>query len=150
MIKNDRQRQITQEEIRKFEEAIANLPDFATLDNEDDRHFWQIQNDALHSMLGDLRAQLTDYEQLRTGRLQAVSLDSLPQLAEALIAARIASGLTQRQLAERLGLKEQQIQRYEATDYQSASLARITEVASALRIEVRGEIGLPGAATRAA
>ena len=33
---------------------------------------------------------------------------------------------------QRLGLKEQQIQRYEATDYASASLTRTREVAGAL------------------
>ena len=38
------------------------------------------------------------------------------------------------QAAERLGLQEQQIQRYEATDYASASLTRIKEVVSALGI----------------
>ena len=57
------------------------------------------------------------------------------ELATVLIKARVAQGLSQRDLAERLGLKEQQIQRYEATDYASASLARIKEVVSALGAE---------------
>jgi transcriptional regulator with XRE-family HTH domain len=53
-------------------------------------------------------------------------------LPEALIDDRKKLGLTQRELAERLGVKEQQIQRYEATRYQSASLKRIVEVAEAM------------------
>jgi transcriptional regulator with XRE-family HTH domain len=57
-----------------------------------------------------------------------------------LIRARIARGLTQRDLAIKLGLKEQQIQRYEETDYASASLARINEVIRALDIEVKEEV----------
>ena len=60
-------------------------------------------------------------------RLAAV--DELPTV---LIKARISQGLSQKDLAERIGLKEQQIQRYEATDYASASLSRIKEVANAL------------------
>ena len=41
-----------------------------------------------------------------------------------LVKARIARGWTQRQLAEALGMADQQIQRYEANDYRSTSLAR--------------------------
>ena len=53
-------------------------------------------------------------------------------LPEMLIKARIARGMTQRDLAARIGLKEQQIQRYEATDYASASLSRIMDVVAGL------------------
>ncbi|MHB8320387.1 MAG: helix-turn-helix domain-containing protein [Acidimicrobiales bacterium] len=49
-----------------------------------------------------------------------------------LVRARIRAGLSQRLLAERLGLKEQQIQRYESSDYASASLSRLRQVAAAV------------------
>ena len=39
-------------------------------------------------------------------------------------------------------MKEQQIQRYEETDYASASLSRVNEVIKALDIEVKEEITL--------
>ena len=72
----------------------------------------------------------------RPNRRPQIPLDGLGTVAELpanLIKARIARGLSQKDLADRIGLKEQQIQRYEATDYASASLARIKEVVSALR-----------------
>lgn len=56
-------------------------------------------------------------------------VESLPEM---LVEERKRLGLTQRQLAEKLGIKEQQIQRYEATQYQSASLQRLREVAKVL------------------
>ena len=56
----------------------------------------------------------------------------LENLPEILIEERKRLDLTQRQLAEKLGLKEQQIQRYEASRYQSASLQRLRQVAKAL------------------
>ena len=59
-------------------------------------------------------------------------LSGVAELPTVLIKARIAQGLSQKDLAERLGLQEQQIQRYEATEYASASLTRIKEVVSAL------------------
>ena len=45
--------------------------------------------------------------------------------------------MSQEDLAQRLGLKEQQIQRYEATDYAAASLARVSEIAKALGIQIK-------------
>ena len=56
----------------------------------------------------------------------------LENLPEMLVEERLRLELTQKQLAEKMGLKEQQIQRYEATRYQSASLRRLQEVAEAL------------------
>ena len=46
------------------------------------------------------------------------------------------AGWTQRQLAEALGMAEQQIQRYEANDYRSTSLARLCDIANALGVIV--------------
>ena len=57
-------------------------------------------------------------------------------MPRALIRARIASGMTQEGLALRLGLKAQQVQRYEATEYESASFARIRKVVQALGLRM--------------
>ena len=58
--------------------------------------------------------------------------------------ARIARRWTQRQLADALGVAEQQVQRYEATGYRSASLARISDVADALNLTITEEAHLQG------
>ena len=79
-------------------------------------------------------------ERLCTGRPEPISIESLGQLSGALVQARIVAGLSQKELADRLGLKEQQIQRYEATDYGSASLTRLKEVAEALGATITGEM----------
>jgi transcriptional regulator with XRE-family HTH domain len=50
-----------------------------------------------------------------------------------LICARIALGWTQKELAKRLGTTEQQIQKYEATEYESASFRKISEIVSVLK-----------------
>ncbi len=51
-------------------------------------------------------------------------------------------GWSQPQLAEALGMAEQQIQRDEANDYRSTSLARLCDIADALGVQVepRGEL----------
>ena len=53
----------------------------------------------------------------KSGEIDVEPLLAVGRIADALISARIARGMTQRQLASLVGLKEQQIQRYEARDY---------------------------------
>jgi HTH-type transcriptional regulator/antitoxin HigA len=55
-----------------------------------------------------------------------------------LVQARIAGGMSQTDLAERLGMKAQQIQRYEASDYSGASLDRLISICAALNIRTTG------------
>lgn len=136
MIKNERQYRITKAQAEKFFQALRNLRA-----DTDERYalnprLRQLQEQALKSQLGDLEEDLREYEDLKEGRFAFEKLEGISQLPKLLIRARIASGLTQRELAGLLGLKEQQIQRYEASDYASASLTRIKEVVSALGIEV--------------
>ncbi len=92
--------------------------------------------DAVSSQLADLEAELREYEAIKEGAFQVEALRMVGDLPALLIKARIARGLTQRELADRMGLKEQQIQRYEATDYATAKWSRIREVAGVLSIEL--------------
>ena len=91
--------------------------------------------EALQSQLSYLKAEIQEYEALKAGNFAFGQLKGVAKLPRQLIRARIARGLSQRELADRLGLKEQQVQRYEASDYASASFGRIREVVSALGIE---------------
>ena len=86
--------------------------------------------------LARLRAELADFDQLRGGTLSTFDAASLEELSTVLVKARIARGWTQRQLGEALGMAEQQIQRYEANDYRSTSLARLCDIANALGVTV--------------
>jgi transcriptional regulator with XRE-family HTH domain len=105
----------------------------------------QAQRDAIRSQIDELREELVAYEGLQAGHSKVLELSSLDELPAALIQARVAAGLTQRQLADRLGMKEQQLQRYEATDYAGASLERIREVVAALGVTMREDVFLPNA-----
>lgn len=57
-----------------------------------------------------------------------------------MIVARIAKGMSQRDLAWRLGVKEQQVQRYEADCYSTISLKNYQRVAALLGVSLRAEI----------
>ena len=132
MIRNERQYRITRAQAERFERTLTEL----RRDNGEDREIHPLitkaREDAVSSQLKDLRSELKEYEDLRDGKFDMSKLGMVSSLPETLIKARIARGMSQRDLAERIGLKEQQIQRYEATDYSSASLSRIRAVVSGL------------------
>jgi ribosome-binding protein aMBF1 (putative translation factor) len=120
MIKNERQYRITKAHAQRFEQAIADLQ--ATPKPAIHPKLRKAELDGLRSQRQDLERELRDYEELRSGKRRAIPLDSIEDLPKTLIQARIAAGLSHEELARRIGLKPQQIQRYEATNYQSASL----------------------------
>lgn len=138
MIKNEREYRITKAQAKRFRRALTAYG----ADNDMSVHprLRQAQADALRSQLADLEAELHQYESLRSGKGVIIRTQSLEDFPRALIQARVALGLSQRDLAERLGLKEQQVQRYEATEYASASLRRIREVVDALGVDLASKI----------
>ena len=143
MITNERQYRITKAEAERFEGALAKADvQGAHLDSR----LSKAMREGLESQLAELREQMAEYEALRSGRVTVLELDSLGELPDALIRARIVAGLTQKELASRLGLKEQQVQRYEATRYAGVSLARIQAVAEVLGMGIQERVTLPSRA----
>ena len=76
------------------------------------------------------------------GRACALHLSGLEELGDVLTMGRVARGYTQQQLAEKLGIQAQQIQKYEATAYSCASLERIIATAKAIQIHIEADIPL--------
>ena len=139
-VRTERQYAVTKEWIGRFEESIAGLGESPGPGDKLDPFMRDVLIRSQQSQLETLREEAAEFEALRAGRLRRQRFESFGGLPDALISGRIAAGLTQRQLAERLGLKEQQIQRYEATEYRSASLARVEQVVAALGLTFRGDV----------
>lgn len=100
----------------------------------------EAQRESVRQMIEDLERQLKFYDEASSGALSEISLDSLEELGGRLIAARLSNGWTQRELAERLGMKEQQVQRYEKERYASASLDRLVDISRVLEVSLSGKI----------
>lgn len=143
MITNERQYRITKAEAERFKATLDEL--VARGDQRKGVHplLVKAEREALQSQLDDLLAELQEYETLRAGGVSVIKINSFDELADGLIKARIAAGLSHKALAERLGLKEQQVQRYEADRYASASLQRLQEIAKAIGVQIRKEIVMP-------
>lgn len=143
MITNERQYKITRAAAERFEKALAGFDGEAADRTDVHPRILQAEKDALKSQLADLRAEIAAYEKLKSAELSMITIDSFDDLADGLIQARIAAGLSQRELAARLGLKEQQIQRYESERYASASLQRLRDIANAIGVRIRNDILVP-------
>lgn len=128
MIKNERQYRMHKAKAEKLALALAGDNGGAG------RRLATRRRRELEAELLAIRCELTQYSDLRSGRRKApsVRVAFVEDLPNRLIQARIAAGLTQKEFADRLGLKEQQVQQYEATGYASARLSRVIEIARAL------------------
>lgn len=131
MITNERQYRITKTEIERFEKSLSQ-----PTEQGKDLHpeLQRAMREGLESQLQELREEVEEYDALRSGKVTSFEFNTLADVPIGLIKARIARGLTQKQLADSLNLKEQQIQRYESTLYEGAGLTRIQEVADLLGI----------------
>jgi HTH-type transcriptional regulator / antitoxin HigA len=138
VIANERQYQHTRKQIVELEHLLASV----VAGTAGDDGFRDIQKAALDGQLADLHEEIVEYENLRSGAVTVIESASLSGLADALIKARIARGWTQADLAEALGVAEQQVQRYEASRYRGASFARLCDVAAALQANVSETITL--------
>lgn len=135
MIKNERQYRITRAQLERFYALLQEIRARSSVEGDDLRA--QFERAAVEAQVSELTSELAEYEGLQAGTVQVGALNSLDQLPDLLIRQRIAAGLTQQALAAKLGLKEQQVQRYEAERWSTASLSRLTEVAHALDLGVR-------------
>jgi len=136
MITNERQYRITSSQVEKLKTAIDDFDIKSVIKQTKSKVLAKVELDALRSEYENLSMQLHEYETLKSGTVEILKASSLEELPSILIRARIAKGLSQRQLADAIGLKEQQIQRYEAEEYASANLRRLADIANALCLNI--------------
>jgi HTH-type transcriptional regulator / antitoxin HigA len=137
MIFSDRQYSVSQQQLAKLRMALDEL------DKDESKHalLRDIECRALQSQIFDIEHEISEYDRLVQGNVQFTERFSLSDLPKTLIQARISKGLTQTDLANLLGMKAQQIQRYEASSYMGANLTRLIEVADALGVRVSESFG---------
>lgn len=134
-IKNDYQLAASKTWLKEFKKALEkarrNSRDLAP-------RLRQAQVEGIQSQIKDLEVEIQDYESLKKTAPENVMINSLEELPEALVRVRIARHLTQDQLAEKLGIRPQQVQKWEASTYQHASYASILKAANTLGIKMKG------------
>jgi HTH-type transcriptional regulator/antitoxin HigA len=129
MIKSDAQRERTKVQIEGFRQAMAN----AKNETSGKRH--ALVRASYVSMIRQLEGELQEYDRLKSGELTLPHVDRLDQIAPFIAKIRIAKGVSQTELARRLGVSKQVVSRYEESDYQTVAMARLQEILDAIGIK---------------
>ena len=82
------------------------------------------------AMQDQMEGELAWYEGAKRGEI--IPLPTLASIGLSLVALRLAKGLTQRQLAERLGVNEAQVSKDEKNDYHGISVERAQRIIDAM------------------
>ena len=134
MIYSNKQYRVSVTERTKLKAALSVAEGLET----DQQWLKDAEINALKSQIAEIEVELSEYKLLKSGQISFSKTYALEELPHVLLQARIAAGMSQTNLAEKLDLKPQQIQRYEATDYMGASLSRLIEVSRALGVKSSG------------
>lgn len=97
--------------------------------------------DPLRAFHEQLAEEVESYERLKRGDI--AELMNLHGLGHALVALRIALGLTQRELAERLGVHESQVSRDERNEYHGITVDRASRILDALGVRLKSAFEKP-------
>jgi HTH-type transcriptional regulator / antitoxin HipB len=136
MIQNEHQYKISQGKIRDIQQSLDQL--YKENKSLHPRQF-KMRENGLQGILSKIQEEIEEYDVLKE-KPRVIEIDSFAEIPVALIKARIALGMTQKDLAEKLGMKEQQIQRYEANQYSSAGFHKLTKVAEALEVTLNSSL----------
>jgi HTH-type transcriptional regulator / antitoxin HipB len=136
MIQNEHQYKVAKGEIEKLQQVVDKLSEQA--ENLQPQQLAAMQN-SFQTQIDRMQAELREYDELKAGNV-VIMLGAIEDLPKVLIQKRISLGMTQRELAAKLGIKEQMVQRYESTAYESISYQRLTEVWNALNASIPATI----------
>ena len=129
MIKSDAQRERTVAQIEGFRQALAKV------EQETSTKRSKAVRGSYESMIRQLEDELREYDQLKSGELDLPHVERIDQIAPFIAKIRIAKGISQTELARRLGVSKQVISRYEENEYQTVAMARLQEILDAIGIK---------------
>lgn len=125
-----------EEERARFAEHREKLRGMGLSDEELKRSL-----DPLLSFHLQLVEEVESYERLKRGEF--AELLNLHGIGTSLVAIRIALGLTQRELAARLGVHESQVSRDEKNEYHGITVERVSRILDALGVSLRSSFENP-------
>ena len=129
MIKSDAQRERTVAQIDGFRRALAKVAE-----EKPGKRSAAIRG-SYEGMVRQLEEELHEYDKLKSGGLKLPKIDRLDEIAPFVVKLRIAKGVSQTELADRLGVSKQVISRYEESDYQTVGITRLQEILDAIGIK---------------
>lgn len=132
MIKTDAQRTRTVTQIDGFQRALAE----AVGGGGPSKRAAAIRG-SYEAMIGQLEEEIEEYDRLKAGAVTIPPLERLDQIAPFVVRLRIAKGVSQTELASRLGVSKQVLSRDEDDDYQRVGLDRLQSILDALGVQAQ-------------
>lgn len=131
MIKNEKQYKIASAKLEKW---LKNLEQVRTV-QQPGVPDWILSEQLLgvEEQVKQLQTELKEYEDIASGSKPLPDPSLVDQIPWLLISWRIARRMTQRELAERAGIHENLLQKYEAENYGCASYNTIMHIAHVLK-----------------
>jgi transcriptional regulator with XRE-family HTH domain len=133
MIKSEDQRLKTIKRIKAIEEQIQKVQESHGADKAN----MFAKSVARH--LFELKEQVRVFQGLTEKGVEPLRPRDFSEVGSYLVKARIASGLTQSDLAVKLGVSQPMVHKYEASEYQGANVTVLSKVAKALGVTLHLE-----------
>ncbi len=124
------------EERKRLSEHRARLKETGLTEEEIKRVI-----DPMESFHLQLKEEVDSYERLKRGEFE--DIENLRGLGHLLISLRIAQGISQRELANRLDVHESQVSRDERNEYFGITLERAVKILEALNVRLKTTVVEP-------
>ncbi|HEY2727258.1 MAG TPA: hypothetical protein VGI61_08800 [Parafilimonas sp.] len=132
MIKNEKQYKISKKILSEVFEEINKIK--AEKDYNIKR---RLVAESLEDFKEDIENEIRDYEKLKTSKQTILKERSLSDLPSIIIQYKIANHLTHKEFAKILGLKEQQLQRYEAESFKTVSFQNLINFLNLIDLDLK-------------
>jgi len=133
MIKNEKQYKISKKKLSEVLEKINKIKS----NNKEESLKQQLVLASIEDFKDQLEKEIKEYETLKSGRSKILKERNIADLPSMIIEYKIANNLTHKELANRLGLKEQQLQRYESEGFRTVSFQNLIKFIKLMNLDLR-------------
>ena len=133
MIKNEKQYKITRNKLAGIQEEIVRIK---SGNDEGLPAKEKLILVSLEMMKSQMESELAEYDFLKKKRVDHLKARRISDLPSVIIEYKIHSGMTQKEFSKKIGMKEQQLQRYEAEDFRSISFKNLLKILQAIGLEI--------------
>ena len=133
MIKNERQYAYSRKKLQELEDGLGNIKgQYADKPNK-----VNLLSQGYVEHIAQIREEIVEYERIKSSPVPSVLRAHTPEeLRRRIIELRMLRGLTQEDLAKRVGCKQSDISRLEKKGYKGFSLTTLEKVAFALESKI--------------
>ena len=133
MIKNEKQYRISKKKLNELNEHI----DKTTKETEKNPLRNQLILASLNSSKNEIENDILLYESLKKNKQGLLKERLIAELPSIITEYKIVSGLTQKEFAAMLGIKEQQLQRYESESFKGVTFRNLLKFLDLIGLEIK-------------